>query len=324
MGGGGAMRAAARIAGVGVSRTTLRGSTAALPTEQPVRNASRPQSAAGVSSQGTKSAEAAPLQAAVPWDDWDFADDGDLVVPRTVFGSVPSLDEAKEATTELKDAIDKIYLSHDSSQGSSTGDQVSLLSPTLYEPVNRSCVVGAISNPPVSMHAIQAFQLLSTNHEAQNSLVYGFKQAVVASLASDPNVWNAVMGNPAVTSFIQSQQTVADFGAKKTTEEVEKLSNCASEAVKTPEKVETSSESHQGNRFSNFKGLLQDVKLRVTEMVKRVSGFLHNIFPAVDNLMEKFSADADADGNTKTSFVGRGTFIGLVVLVIMVIVTKRV
>jgi len=29
----------------------------------------------------------------------------------------------------------------------------------------------------------------------------------VASLASDPNVWNAVMENPAVHSFFQSQQT---------------------------------------------------------------------------------------------------------------------
>ncbi|TKY45619.1 hypothetical protein E2542_SST30383 [Spatholobus suberectus] len=90
MGGGGAMRTAAKIAGVGVSRSALRGSPAALPTEQAVRTALRPASVAGVSSQGAKSAEVAPLHAAGPWDDWDFADDGDLVVPRTVFGSVPT------------------------------------------------------------------------------------------------------------------------------------------------------------------------------------------------------------------------------------------
>ncbi|TKY45620.1 hypothetical protein E2542_SST30384 [Spatholobus suberectus] len=121
----------------------------------------------------------------------------------------------------------RIYLSPDSSQCSSPRGQVSVLSPTLYEPVNRSCVVEAISNPSAPQHAIQAFHLLSSSREAQ---------AVVASLACDPNVWNAVMENPAVNSFFQSQQTVADFGVEETTEEVEKISTCASEVVETQEK----------------------------------------------------------------------------------------
>ena len=107
MGGGGAMRTAAKIAGIGVSKSGFRGSTAALPTEQSVRSASRSSSVAGVSAQGAKTAEVAPLHAAAPWDDWDFADDGDVVVPRMVFGSAPTFEEAKEATTELKDAIDQ-------------------------------------------------------------------------------------------------------------------------------------------------------------------------------------------------------------------------
>ncbi|KAG4385652.1 hypothetical protein GLYMA_12G139800v4 [Glycine max] len=205
MGGGGAMRSAAKIAGIGISKAALRPS--ALPTEQAVHNASRPTSVVGV--KGAKSTEVAPLHAAAPWDDWDLADDGDLVVPRMVFGSVPTFAEAKEATAELKDAIDQVYLSPESSQYSSrggqvsalspTGGQVSALSPTLYEPVNRSCVVDAISDSSAPKHAIQAFHLLSTSREAQ---------AVVASLACDPNVWNAVMENPAVSSFFQSQQSV--------------------------------------------------------------------------------------------------------------------
>ena len=104
MGGGGAMRsAAAKIAGIGISKAALRPS--ALPTEQAVHNASRPTSVVGV--KGAKSTEVASLHAAAPWDDWDLADDGDLVVPRMVFGSVPTFAEAKEATAELKDAIDQ-------------------------------------------------------------------------------------------------------------------------------------------------------------------------------------------------------------------------
>ncbi|KAG5020652.1 hypothetical protein JHK87_016507 [Glycine soja] len=344
MGGGGAMRSAAKIAGIGVSKAALRPSALpteqtvrnasrptavtgvssqsaksaeVLPTEQTVRNASRPTAVSGVSSQSAKSAEVAPLHTAAAWDDWDFAEDGELVVPRMVFGSVPTLDEAKEATAELKDAIDQVYLCPESSQYSSPGGQVSALSPTLYGPVNRSCVIDAISDPTAPKHAIQAFHLLSTSREAQ---------AVVASLACDPNVWNAVMENSAVSSFFQSQQSVAGFGAAENSEEVDKLSSCASETVESPGKLEGSAESHPGNMFDDFMGLLQNVKLTVIELVSRLSGFLQNIFPTPDAMREKMSFDAD--GNTKASFMDSkismgGTFIGLAVLVIMVIVTKR-
>ncbi|KAL5131238.1 hypothetical protein HKD37_12G034158 [Glycine soja] len=324
MGGGGAMRsAAAKIAGIGISKAALRPS--ALPTEQAVHNASRPTSVVGV--KGAKSTEVAPLHAAAPWDDWDLADDGDLVVPRMVFGSVPTFAEAKEATAELKDAIDQVYLSPESSQYSSrggqvsalspTGGQVSALSPTLYEPLNRSCVVDAISDSSAPKHAIQAFHLLSTSREAQ---------AVVASLACDPNVWNAVMENPAVSSFFQSQQSVADLGAAVNIEELDKFSSCTSETVESPEKLGVSAESHPGNGIFDFMDLLQNVKLTVIELVSRVSGFLQNIFPTPDAMKEKMSGDVD--GNTKASFMDSkismgGTFTGLAIIVIMVIVTKR-
>lgn len=115
MGGGGAMRTAAKVAGFGVARSGFRGSPTARPVEQSIRNASRQTSSAGVSSQGAKAAEVAPLHTAASGDltDWEFADEGDLFmaagepVPRVVFGDVPTFQEAKEATTELKDAIDQ-------------------------------------------------------------------------------------------------------------------------------------------------------------------------------------------------------------------------
>jgi len=58
----------------------------------------------------------------------------------------------------------RVYFSPESSYYSSPGCEVSALSPTLYEPVNRSCV---ISNPSGPKHVIQAFHLLSTSPEAQ-------------------------------------------------------------------------------------------------------------------------------------------------------------
>ncbi|WVZ26817.1 hypothetical protein V8G54_000061 (mitochondrion) [Vigna mungo] len=169
-------------------------------------------------------------------------------------------------------------------------------------------------------NAIRAFHLLSSSREVQ---------AAVASLACDPNVWNAVMKNPTVR-LLQAQLTVilfpmAEFGAEET-EEVEKLSSCASEVVETPEKMEASSESHSRNVFSNISDRLRNLKHRVIEVVRRcrVPGFLENIFSSSDSEKEKM----DADGNTKTSFFDDiyalgGILVGLVTLLMMVIVTKR-
>lgn len=111
------MRSAAKIAGIGVARSKILGSPAAQTTEQSVWNAQRSVPTA-LSSQGMKAAEVVPLQSAASWDldDWEFTDGGDLIIeageptPRVVFGAVPTLQEAKEATTELKDAIDKYII----------------------------------------------------------------------------------------------------------------------------------------------------------------------------------------------------------------------
>lgn len=118
MGGGGVMRAAAKVAGVGVVSHGLRGMPSVPSSEQSVRNASRPVSTI-LSAKSASGDAAAPIQMPVPaaWDDWEFADGEEALVmeagepmPRLVFGGVPSFEEAKEATTELKDALDK-YIS---------------------------------------------------------------------------------------------------------------------------------------------------------------------------------------------------------------------
>ncbi|XP_022640156.1 uncharacterized protein LOC111242118 [Vigna radiata var. radiata] len=122
---------------------------------------------------------------------------------------------------------------------SSPGCEVSALSPTLYD---------TISNPSAPDNAIRAFHLLSTSPKVQ---------AAVASLACDPDVWNAVMKNPDFRLLLAK--------LKAETEEVEKLSSCASEVVETPEKMEASSKSHSRNVFSNINisGRLRNLKDRV-------------------------------------------------------------
>lgn len=121
MGGGEFVRAAAKMAGAGAVNAGLRGSSAAPQFGQLLRTASRPSSVfVGSSSpvppaKATVSAEVDVVQKPTwEFDDWEFANfENDMgmdsvgLKPRIVFGAVPSFDEAKEATMEVKEALDK-------------------------------------------------------------------------------------------------------------------------------------------------------------------------------------------------------------------------
>ncbi|CAK8535853.1 unnamed protein product [Lathyrus sativus] len=219
--------------------------------------------------------------------------------PGVVFGDVPTF---KEATAELKEAIDQIYLSSGNSQceGSSPGSQLSVISPPANETGTKSCLVEAISSPLVPKHAIHAFQLLSTSPEAQT---------VVQSIACDPNIWNVVMKNPVVTSFFESQLAA-----------VESSNDAAYAAVAGSETVETS-KKEEGNAF-DFMTVLQNLKLTVTEMVSRMSNFFQNIFLTAEK--DKSSTDGGgANFMDYKNLIGR-SFMGLAVMVIMVVLMKRV
>ncbi|KAJ1394171.1 hypothetical protein SESBI_34396 [Sesbania bispinosa] len=281
MGGGGAMRAAAMLAGI--TTVGIRGVPMAHPAEQSVRSASLSMSAAAVTS----------------WDveDWEVADGRVLVmedgedVPTVVFGGVPNFQEAKAATSELKHAIDKIYLSSNSAEceGSS-----SVLFPCHSEFETKSRVVEAISNPSVPNHALQAFHLLSASPEVQN---------VVASIASDPNIWNALVQNPELQDFFQSQQTVEGV--------LEKMGELL--------------DSNSGNGSVHLLSILHNVKLTVSEMVSSMSNYLHNIFGF--SIGGKSFAGADGN-NAKANFMDHiamgGTLMGLIVFVVIVVtVLKR-
>ncbi|CAL0323554.1 unnamed protein product [Lupinus luteus] len=314
MGGGVTMRAATKLAGIGAAATSGIKSVVVRtpPTDQLVQNTSRPASTALSSSSPQKAiaAEVAPLHTPPSWDleDWEVAGDGVLIMeageamPRVVFRAVPSFQEAKAATTELKDAIDSIYLKSSSSseyEGSSPGSQDSVVSPFNNELETKFRAIDAISNPSVPKHAFQAFQLLSGSPEAQTA---------VASIACDPNVWNAVMQNPAVKDFFQSQQTVV-----------------YSEGERTNVKLEELPDSDPRNVFTDLMSILHNLKLTVAEMVCNMSSYLQNIFGLP--MAEKSSSDADGSGNSKANLMDHlalgGTFMGLAVLVVMVVVLKR-
>lgn len=300
------MRTAAKLAGIGVARSGFRGTPAACPVEQSVRNVSRTSSPTRLSTQGANVGEVKPLHTAVSGDlsDWEFADEGDLFMtggeptPRVVFGDVPTFKEAQEATAELKEAIDQIYLSSGNSQcgGSSPGSELSVVSPLAKETGTKSCLVEAISSPSVPKHAIHAFQLLSTSPEAQT---------VVQSIACDPNIWSAVMQNPAVTSFFQSQLAAVESSNG--------AAFAGSETLEIPEKEE--------EKAFDFMSILQSLKLTVTEMVSRMSNFFQNIFPTIEK--DKSSADSGGANFMDYKNLMGGSFMGLAVMVIMVVLMKR-
>uniref|UniRef100_A0A2N9HLC1 Uncharacterized protein n=1 Tax=Fagus sylvatica TaxID=28930 RepID=A0A2N9HLC1_FAGSY len=162
-------------------------------------------------------------------------------MPRLVFGGVPSFQEAKDATAELKDALDKVYLSSSESTGSvdpfAANPSLSLVSGPALE-----TAISDVTPTPVPRHVFHEFSLLSRSPEAQN---------VAASIASDPNVWNAVMENPALQDYFVSLPRNDGF-----------------QDVQSPQPFEKSSaESQPGNSDSGFNNIMQNIKVKVLKMV---------------------------------------------------------
>ncbi|KAK6132749.1 hypothetical protein DH2020_033554 [Rehmannia glutinosa] len=205
--GGGTIRAATKVAGIAAATGGLRGIAA---EHFPVSSAARKAASACPPAATTEDVklvasklEAGAQRPCLGIDDWVFAGgEGDEVLtaaepmPRVVFGGAPSLQEAKEATSELTVALEKAYLSSPNSvEGSVVADNDSSLSLSNKQVVeNKAC--NAIA-PAVPAPAIMAFRFLRESSTAQN---------VVASIASDPNVWNAVLQNTELQDFLQSQR----------------------------------------------------------------------------------------------------------------------
>ncbi|XP_038898968.1 uncharacterized protein LOC120086407 [Benincasa hispida] len=309
MGGGEFVRAAAKMAGAGAVNAGVRGPSAVPPFGKLLRSASRPSSVfVGSSSpvppaKATAGADVDVVQKPT-WeiDDWEFANfEDDLAMdatglkPRIVFGAVPSFEEAKEATTEVKEAMDKVYLSSSPDSGGSN-----LIVPSNSKLECESCLSNETSlqsQTSVPQHAIQAFRLLKESAEAQT---------VVASIASDPNVWNAMLGNEALKSFLQSYQT----------NKVHEYRECE-ELEEAPVGYAAQSQNESRNVFQ---GTLEYIKTSIDDMLTKASSLLQKIFG---------SSPAEVSGNDKatseytTEMAIGSSIMGLVVLVIAVLVLKR-
>ncbi|OIT00357.1 PREDICTED: uncharacterized protein LOC109228889 [Nicotiana attenuata] len=323
--GGGAFRAAAKVAGVTVANSGFRSVTAEHPVYTAARNVVRPVSVSAItsSSEDVKSGvvhggsvDVSPVQKMSEFDDWEMTGgEEEMIVksgeplPRVVFGGAPSLQEATEATSDLKDALEKVYLSQPASDyGGSCISGSSLL------PFSKACVVSeTVVTPSAPKHAIQAFRFLSETPAAQS---------VVASIACDPNVWTAVLQNPALQEFLESQKTSASFPDSDQKMD-ESVADTDSFSQSSPRSAFSKSEAEESKSKNSFTGFLQNVKRTVTQTVIDMMSSLSDYF---NNLFGGNKVFIEADGSAKLGAMEKtlgASFIGLAIMAIMVVVLKR-
>ncbi|KAL3576757.1 hypothetical protein D5086_022040 [Populus alba] len=325
MGGGGVMRAAVKVVGTGVANAGIRRgiSGGTPPVEQSMRNASSPVSAI-MSSKASGGEVAAGMQRPA-WevDEWELAGgveeemvvDSAEPVARVVFwGAPPSLQEAKAATCELKDALQKVYLSPPNlGTGSSLGgSQLSghqLTNSDILE--TKACISCDPNRAPVPKYAMQAFSLLNESPKIQT---------VVAALASDPNVWNAVWENEALQELLQSQNANKEYVADN---ESVGDTDSLDAAVSSKKLTELSDdESETGNSQTGLRDVINNVKLTVVDMVTNVSAYFKKIFSFSSAEHTPDAADENAGSSTTEKTMG-ASLMALAVMVIMVVLLRR-
>ncbi|XP_052207336.1 uncharacterized protein LOC127811471 isoform X4 [Diospyros lotus] len=332
MGGGGVMRAAAKAAGFGFANAGSRGipadhtATAAAAVARKATN--RPVPAIISSAEDVKSTvltasqnnkiDAAVQRPSLELHDWEFAGGEEDIIgqslepmPRVVFGGVPTLEEAKEATSELKDALDKIYLSPPNSSGC-VDSYLAGYDSALSYPKTKACVTSEVTAALLPQNTLKAFRLLNESPEAQK---------VVASLASDQNVWNAVLQNSALTEYIQSQKST--FFLDTDPDVKESVADGEFPDHQSPKNDDDAPDAKQsadsGNEFVRF---LQRMNSAVVDMVTGLSDYFKNLFGGAT--AEKTSIDADGSG--RTGFADGATvgyMVGLAFMVIIMVVLKR-
>ncbi|GER56554.1 hypothetical protein STAS_34284 [Striga asiatica] len=310
--GGGTFRAASKLAGIAATTGPIRGIAAERFPVSAARKASSVFPAAKTAEDVNLVAEAGVQRPCSGIDDWVFAggEKDDLPsagepLPRVVFGGVPSLQEAKEATSELTVALENAYLLSPNPVGckSSVGsDNDCIMSLTnKKEDEIKACVSSDVAVPAP---AIMAFRFLHENPMAQN---------VVASIACDSNVWNAVLQNNELQDFLQSQRgcSLSEGTLNVKLVDGSDFPDCSSTKS-------TGEAPGPGGGFTDF---LQRIKSTVIDMMNSLSDYFTSFFGGKGVSGVFVNADGTAKLNGET--VMEASFMGLAVMAILVILLKR-
>ncbi|XP_010443028.1 PREDICTED: uncharacterized protein LOC104725975 [Camelina sativa] len=304
MGGGRVMATAAKVAGIGVTKGGFKGAGGfggfsqaseqfRVKTAAAATATSKPVSASISTAVVHPSVEEDGMVMQRPvWDDWEFAEEEEPI-PRVVFSKPPSLEEAKEATEDLKEAINMVYMSSPNSssaaiEGSNDGGSVSKMLSGLQSSENRAV------ESAVPQAALQAFAFLSENTAAQT---------VVASIACDPKVWDAVMENKDLMKFLKTNNTAASSQVESDNDDQSERSSTTECEVMEEKPLE-------------ILEILQDVKLKVVRMMENVSSYFGGLFGLG-------SETEEGKDKKQTLFNDPRSLFGLAVVVIFMVVLKR-
>ncbi|PHU30946.1 hypothetical protein BC332_03039 [Capsicum chinense] len=124
---------------------------------------------------------------------------------------------------------------------------------------------------------------------------FSLSQSVVTSITCDPNMWNAVMQNPTLQEFLDSQKTSASFpdSDHKIDESVTDADSFSQTSRRSASSKSEAEESKFGNSFTNF---LQNVARTVTQTVVDIMNNLSDFF---NNLFGGNKVFFNADSSTK-------------------------
>ncbi|KAL7143236.1 hypothetical protein ABFS83_08G178300 [Erythranthe nasuta] len=316
--GGGAIRAAAKVAGMTAAGGLRSISAEHFPASVSARRAVSARTAASTPEEVklVASSNSGMQRPCSEMDDWVFAgvEEEQMAaaadpIPRLVFAGVPTIQEAKDATSELSVALEKAYLSPPSSIGSESsiiGDGDSSLSVSDKQIIENS---GSVSNA-VPATAIMAFRLLHESPMAKN---------VVASIACDPNVWNAVRQNQELQGFLQSQGACLVFSDENSYTELAEDSEPIDHS--TPKSIGSSSENCEAGPTNVFTNVFQKIKNSVVDMMSSLSDYFQSFFGGKGG--NGVTLNSDGTANLSAERVMEASFMGLAIMAILVILLKR-
>ncbi|XP_047083797.1 uncharacterized protein LOC124694919 [Lolium rigidum] len=242
-------------------------------------------------------------------DDWYIPD-------RDVFGPVPTHEEALAATIDLREAfeiakidshvshldISKTHVTHNDLDGSAKVAQEVFQDRVHSEISKHEDEFDSLSvTSGSSGRVIEAFTMLQANPDAQD---------VVASLASDKNVWEAVMKNEKLVQFY------------KNCESDQSESSCATDEVSDAESSLSSNDLSLGTGDA-FKEYVQKMRAFVSEMVTNLSSIMQDLIATSDEGQSKGRLRT-LIMNTKKDFANeRSSFVLLAIATIFVVLLKR-
>ncbi|KAM0823068.1 hypothetical protein ACQ4PT_071110 [Festuca glaucescens] len=232
-------------------------------------------------------------------DDWYIPD-------RDVFGPVPTHEEAMAATIDLREAFEMCVTTKtypDYSLGFSLWVAQEVFQDRVHSETSKH--EDEYDNLTVtsgsSGRVIEAFTMLQANPEAQD---------VVASLASDKNVWEAVMNNEKLVQFY------------KNCESDQSESSCATDEVSDAESSLSSNDLSLGTGDA-FKEYVQKMRAFVSEMVTNLSSIMQDLIATSDEGQSKGRLRT-LIMNTKKDFANdRSSFVLLAIATIFVVLLKR-